>query len=104
MGVRGGATRWMWGAALSLAVACGGAPAPRETGTLRVIATPDNARVYVDDRFVGTGRRLAVEPARLSVRTHFVTITAPGFFPHDLELDLPRGETKIEISLRPLPP
>jgi hypothetical protein len=68
-----------------------------------VIADPEIARVEVDDRFIGTARVLAHRPEALAVGTHFVTIAAPGFFPHDVEVDLPAGETRIEISLRAIP-
>jgi len=86
------------------AVACAGAPAPRETATLRVIATPPTARVYVEDVYVGNARVLAVRPATLRPGVRHVTIEAPGFFPHDVEVDLRAGETTVRIALRAVPP
>jgi hypothetical protein len=76
----------------------------RDSAELRVIAEPAVARVYVNDRFVGTGRRLAQRPHRLNPGVHYVTIESPGFFPHDLRMELPEGETTVRISLRPVPP
>ena len=33
-----------------------------------------------------------------------MTIQAEDHFPHDMELDLPAGETTITVELRPIPP
>ena len=94
-----------FGVALALALsACGASQPGAEAASLRVVAEPEMARVYVDDRFIATARRLAVRPAPLRTGVHFVTITADGYFPHDVEVDLPAGETTVEISLRAVPP
>jgi hypothetical protein len=64
---------------------------------------PDSARVVIDDESVGSARLLAVNPHRLRPGKHFIEIEAKGYFPHDLELDLPPGLTKVEVKLRPIP-
>ena len=87
-----------------IGLACAGAPAPHETATLRVIATPATARVYVEDIYVGNARVLARRPAQLRPGVRHVTLDAPGFFPHDVEVDLRAGETTVRVSLRPIPP
>src|SRR5690606_38907031 len=84
--------------------ACGFQAQPTTRARLRVIAEPEDARVFVDDRFVATARVLAREPLALRPGTHLVTLTASGYFPHDMQLELPMGETKLEIELRPVPP
>ena len=102
-----GPLRWVVAAWVALAVAlaaCGASQPGAEAAQLRVVAEPDAARVYVDDRFIATGRRLAVRPAPMRAGVHFVTISAEGYFPHDVELDLPAGETTVRVSLRPVPP
>lgn len=71
---------------------------------LAVVAHPATARVYVNDRFVATARRLSRRPHTLRPGVCFVTVRAPGHFPHDLRLDLPAGRTTVEIRLRPIPP
>jgi hypothetical protein len=76
-------------------------PRPAE---LRVIARPENARIYLDDRFVATARVLARRPETVRTGVHYMTVTADGYFPHDVELELPSGVTTVEISLRPVPP
>jgi len=76
-------------------------PPPAE---LAVVAEPETASVYVNERFAGTATVLAARPEKLVPGVHFVTIRAPGFFPHDLRLELPPGRTTVRIRLRPIPP
>jgi len=83
---------------------CGGAQVRRDPAMLRVIAQPDSADVLVEGRFVGVGRTLAARPAPIRPGTHHITVQARGYFPHDLELQLPAGETTVRIALRPVPP
>ena len=102
-----GAMRWWAAVCVAVAItlsACGASQPGAEAAQLRVVAEPDMARVYVDDRFIATGRRLAVRPAPMRTGVHFLTISAEGYFPHDVELDLPAGETTVRITLRPVPP
>jgi hypothetical protein len=85
--------------------ACGATQKPKQpVAQLRTLVEPATARVEVDEQFVGAARVLAQRPARLSVGRHRVTIEAPGYFPHDLELDLAVGVTKVEVKLRAIPP
>jgi hypothetical protein len=58
----------------------------------------------VDDQYAGNGRLLASRPLALKPGVRFVTFEAPGYFPHDIKLDLPPGTTTIEVKLRPIPP
>lgn len=93
-------------ALLSIAsAACGGAQKGKgSTAELRVLADPASAVVQVNERFVGAARVLEKQPARLTPGAKRVTVEAPGYFPHDLELDLPAGTTTLNIKLRPIPP
>lgn len=84
--------------------ACGGAPVPTGPASLKVKAEPNTTSVYVNDRFVGSARVLAIKPAVMRPGVKYVTFTAPGHFPHDLRLVLPSGTTSIAIKLRPIPP
>ena len=83
---------------------CSGAPVRPTPARLRVLAQPPMAAVYVDDRFVSSARVLAVRPLVLEPGIRHVTVQAPGYFPHDLELDLKAGLTTIRIALRAIPP
>ncbi len=89
---------------LAFAASCGFQGEPATHASLRVTVEPEEASVYVDDRFVATSRVLAREPLRIRPGAHLLTLTAPGHFPHDMELNLPAGETHVEIRLRPVPP
>ena len=71
---------------------------------LRVLAVPANTRVYVDDRFVGTARVLAVKPKLMQPGVKYITFEAPDYFPHDLRVVLPAGTTTIRMKLRAIPP
>jgi len=90
--------------AMCAAAACSGPPVRKTPARLRVVAEPRTAAVYVDDRFVSSARVLAVRPLVLEPGVRHVTVQAPGYFPHDLELDLASGETTIRIALRAIPP
>lgn len=92
------------GLATAILGACGASQPVAERAQLKVIAQPQNASVYVDDRFVATARRLTHRPEPLRAGVHHVTISAPGHFPHDVEVELPSGLTTIEVELRPIPP
>lgn len=96
-----------WGRAwlLALFVSGCGAVAPRPTrARLLVVTVPPGASVYVDERFAGSGRLLARRPLWLRPGHHLVTVEADGYFPHDLEVDLPAGLTRLRVALRPVPP
>ncbi len=89
------------------AIAAGGCGAVGPTPTralLQVETVPPGASVYVDERFAGTGRSLGRQPLRLRPGRHLVTVEASGYFPHDLEVDLPPGLTRLRVALRPVPP
>lgn len=101
-------SRWPVFAALfvsALLFAGCGAPAVRTTpAQVRFLLEPVTARVYVEDRFIGAGRVLRRRPASFAPGRRHFSITADGYFPHDLEVDLPSGTTTMRVSLRPVPP
>ena len=76
---------------------------PPQLAKLRIVAEPDTTTVYVDDRYVGSARVLATKPKALSPGVKLVTFKAPGYFPHDLRLDLPSGTTTVHMKLRKVP-
>jgi len=91
--------------ALTLVVtACGGAQkAKPPAAELRALVEPATANVQIDEHFVGSARVLAVRPARVAPGKHRVTVEAEGYFPHDVELDLPVGVTTLDLKLRAVP-
>jgi hypothetical protein len=83
---------------------CVHAPPERRMAYLKVEAEPSTATVYISDRFVGTARLLQKQPKALAAGVKYLTFKAAGYFPHDLRIDLPAGETVVRIKLRPIPP
>ena len=96
--------RWLTVAVALTLAACGGTQHPTTTAELIVIVNPDNASVYVDDHFAATARVFAERPMSFAPGVRHITITADGYFPHDVEANLPAGSTTVRVSLRPLPP
>lgn len=88
----------------SLGGGCGAAAGAEGRASLVVQTVPGNARVYVDEVWVGTGRVLALRPLVLTPGPYDLTVTAPGYFPHDVRLRLPRGRTTVRVGLRAVPP
>ena len=77
-------------------------PAPR--GSLQLQVTPPEARVYLDDRRVGSGRTLQTRPLRLRVGRHLLSVRSPGFFPHDAQVRIVADEpTELHIDLVAIP-
>ena len=87
-----------------LVAGCGMRPPVRERARVRFLLDPPQSRVYVEDRFLGAGRVLRRRPREFPPGPRHFTITADGYFPHDVEVDLPSGTTTIRLSLRPIPP
>ena len=101
MGVRRAALALV--ALLALGCAKNDTIAP-EPARLRVMTSPATASVYIDGHYFGRGTVLSQEPKALAPGVHLMTVEAEDHFPHDMELDLPKGESTITIELRPIPP
>ena len=89
---------------LLFVLACGPAREPK-TVSLRMIGTPPNASVTIDDQFVGA---LAVVQARggaLPPGPHRISVEAAGFFPQDqiVEAKEGAGPMRVEVKLTPVP-
>jgi hypothetical protein len=85
-------------------IACAGAHKPTgRPAQLRALVEPATALVQVDETFVGSARVLDKRPAQLTPGKHRVTVDAPGYFPHDVELELVPGVTTLQLKLRPIP-
>jgi hypothetical protein len=90
---------------LAMIAGCGAATAdPTARATIQFDITPDTARVYTEDRFIGSARVLAVHPPSFRTGPRQITISAEGYFPYDHELDLVPGTTTMLVHLRPIPP
>lgn len=96
-----GAILLLWIGSMTTGCAHGAA---RRDASLRLVAEPNNAALYVDERYVGTARTLERYPALLASGKHQLTVQAPGYFPHDVEVQLTEGLTTVRMKLRPVPP
>ncbi len=97
-------------AALFVAIALGlvacakhGTVAP-EPARLEVVSIPEDASVYIDGHYFGRATVLSQAPKALAPGVHLMTVQADDHFPHDMELVLPPGLTRLSIELRPIPP
>jgi hypothetical protein len=83
---------------------CMTAPPEARVAYLKVVAEPRQTTVYSNDRFMGSAHLLQKQPKALPPGTKYLTFKAPGYFPHDLQIKLPVGETTVKVKLRPIPP
>jgi hypothetical protein len=83
---------------------CMNAPKRVRMAYLKVVAEPPGTTVYVGDHFIGTAKLLAKQPKALPPGVKYLTFKAHGYFPHDLKLKLPEGDTTVTIKLRAVPP
>jgi hypothetical protein len=90
--------------AMLAAIGCVQTPPETRMAYLKVIAEPAATTVYINDRFVGSAHLLQKQPKALPPGVKYLTFKAPGYFPHDLRVTLPAGETVVRIKLRPVPP
>ena len=91
---------------LLFAMACGGGRTRKEPARLRVVAEPQNARVYLDEEYAATAAATDKNPIwidRGKPGKRRLSVEAPGYFPHDLIVDLKPGVTTVRIKLRPIP-
>ena len=89
-------------------VACAACGSPvRQTTPVRLIGSPPNAMVTIDDQLVGSldmvgARGFALPPGR-----HRLSVEAPGYFPYDEIVETPDGPTrtpvKLDVRLVPIP-
>jgi hypothetical protein len=77
-----------------------------EPGRLRVEVAPDDASIYLDGRFVGTGADLGRLRAGLLVDsgTHTLEIVRPGYASERRQVEVAQGdETALRVVLEPAP-
>ena len=92
-------------AILSLLIAACGPPGAARTVSMRMLGSPPNASVTVDDQFVGTLEVVATRGVALPPGTHHVTVEAAGFLPWDKVVEAREGDApvKLEVRLVPVP-
>jgi hypothetical protein len=92
--------------ALLLLSACAGPNAARrEPGALLEVSCQVlDARVYVDDTFVGRADSLAGKPLTVRAGARRIEVRADGWFTAFRDITLtPNGRGRVEVELRPVP-
>jgi hypothetical protein len=92
-----------------IAILCGscwllllGCASPKP-GLIRFNAANDEAIVTIDDRYVGPLKRLR-GGVRLPAGSHTLTIDEDGYFPQDVAVVVPAGETvTVNVELTAVP-
>lgn len=74
------------------------------TGILMLNVTPDNARVYIDERLQGTASMFNEKTLLISEGKHRLKLTADDYFPEYHEIEVTGKLKKIEIKMRKVPP
>ena len=89
--------------ATALLFACSPAKEPKHV-SLRMVGSPANATVTIDDIFVGRLETVQARGVALPVGTHHLTVEAPGFFPIDKVIEAREGQPiRVETRLVAVP-
>lgn len=92
--------------AFILAACSCGSPLPsdakaRPLSGLLLICEPDDALLYVDDKFMGTVAGLNKRPLALADGLHRIELRRDGYFAHYAEIRVERGvRQKLHVKLR----
>ncbi len=73
------------------------------TGGVRIEVEPGDARIYVDEALVGDAGTYADRPLPLPPGDHRIKVTADGFYPEYLEVEVKGEMIPIVVSLTPVP-
>ena len=88
---------------IAIGVGCATVSPKPSVATLYVHLQPAKATIYINEKYMGTGRVLHRKPAMLVPGRYLLTASSPGYFPEDREVELPDGVTTLQIELRPIP-
>ena len=80
-------------------VACGPPAAPK-TVSMRMVGSPPNASVTVDDMFVGTLDVVSRRGVALPPGTHRVSVEAPGHLPWDKVIEAKEGQAPVQLDVK----
>lgn len=84
---------------VSVMLAACGPPAKVPTVSMRMAGDPPQARVSIDEQFVGSLAFVATRGVALPVGSHRITIEAPGFFPQDQVLSVQEGDAPVKLDI-----
>jgi hypothetical protein len=89
----------------ALAFALGGCATARPvTGILVLRVTPAEARVLLDDHYIGSGQQLSGQLLRLNAGRRRIEVSAEGHYAQWREADVaPDRQARLDIALHPVP-
>jgi hypothetical protein len=90
-------------AALAFGVVACRPPQEPKTVSLRVVGSPANASVTIDDVFVGTLDVVVARGVALPVGAHRMSVEAPGYIPWDRVVEAREGAGPIRLDVRLVP-
>jgi hypothetical protein len=73
------------------------------TVSLRMQGAPPDARVTIDDEYVGPLSVVMVRGVALPVGDHRITVEAEGYFPWDKIVEAKSELVRLDVRLVPLP-
>ena len=77
-----------------------GPPKEPKTVSMRMVGSPPNASVTIDDIFVGRLDTVAARGVALPVGTHRVSVEAPGYLPWDKVVEAKEGAGPLRLEVR----
>jgi hypothetical protein len=93
--------RWSLPVALVFATIAACAPNYAEPRvSVRLVGSPPDALVTVDDQVVGPLARVAAKGLSVSEGKHRVTVERPGYFPWDKEVEAKSGGAVVQLDVQ----
>lgn len=83
--------------------ACGAAPGPAPTVSLRLAGKPGDASVTIDDRYIGALAFVAKRGVALPPGKHRITVEKTGYFPWDRLVEAKDAPLRLDVVLEPIP-
>jgi hypothetical protein len=84
----------------SFAFAGCGPPREPKTVSMRMVGSPTNASVTIDDIFVGSLDIVIARGVALPVGPHRISVEAPGYLPWDRLVEAKEGAGPIRLDVR----
>jgi hypothetical protein len=73
------------------------------TVSLRMLGSPPEATVTIDDEYVGPLQVVAARGVALPVGSHRISVEAEGYFPWDKIVEAKKELIRLEVHLLPIP-
>jgi hypothetical protein len=90
---------------LALAFTLGGCAAARpKSGILVLRVGPADARVLLDDHYIGSAQQLSGQRLRINAGRRRIEVSAEGHYAQRREAEVaPGGQAQLDIELHPVP-